>query len=160
MTNLCTLFDSNYLDKGIVLYHSLENVSNDFQLYVLAMNDKCREVLEDLNLPYLKIITLTEFENEELLKAKNNRSRGEYCWTCSSSLIKYLLTTYKLDTCTYVDVDMMFYKNPQILIDEMLYAGASVQIVEHRFEKNNNLAQKVGKYCVEFNTFKNDSFSF
>lgn len=154
--NLCTLFDSNYLDKGIVLYHSLEHVSKDFCLYVLAMDDKCYEVLTDLNFPYLKSIRLEDFENEELKKAKSNRSRGEYCWTCSSSLIKYLLTTYELEYCTYVDSDIFFYQDPQALIDEMIYTGASAQVVEHRFAKGDDRAWRVGTYCVEFNTFKND----
>lgn len=156
MTSLCTLFDSNYLDKGIVLYNSLEKVSKDFCLYVLAMNDKCYEVLTDLNFPNLTPIKLEDFENEELKKAKSNRSRGEYCWTCSSSLIKYLLTTYDIDHCTYVDADMCFYQDPQVLIDEMIYVGASAQVVEHRFAKDDNRAWRVGTYCVEFNTFKND----
>lgn len=155
-TNLCTLFDSNYLDKGIVLYNSLANVSKDFCLYVLAMNDKCFDVLADLNLEFLKPIRLEDFENEALLAAKENRSRGEYCWTCSSSLIKYLLNTYNLDYCTYIDADMYFYQDPQILIDEMIYSGASAQVVEHRFAKNDNRAWRVGTYCVQFNTFKND----
>ena len=156
MTNLCTLFDSNYLDKGIVLYHSLERVSKAFCLYVLAMNEKCFEVLTDLNYPHLKPVRLEDFENEELIKAKGNRSRGEYCWTCSSSLIKYLLTTYDLDYCTYIDSDMCFYQDPQILIDEMVYAGAFAQVVEHRFAKGDDRSWRVGTYCVEFNTFKND----
>lgn len=156
MVNLCTLFDSNYLDKGIVLYKSLEQVSKEFCLYVLAMNDKCYEVLIDLNYPYLKPIRLEEFENKELIAAKGNRSKGEYCWTCSSSLIKYLLTTYQLDSCTYVDADMYFYQDPKILVDEMIYSGASAQVVEHRFPKWDNRAWRVGTYCVEFNTFKND----
>lgn len=155
-TNLCTLFDSNYLDKGIVLYHSLEHVSKDFCLYVLAMNDKCYDVLSDLNYPYLRPIRLSDFENKELLAAKENRSLGEYCWTCSSSLIKFLLTTYNLDYCTYIDADMYFYQNPQILIDEMIYAGASAQVVKHRFAKDDDKSWRVGSYCVEFNTFKND----
>ena len=156
-TNLCTLFDSNYLDKGIVLYNSLANVSKDFCLYVLAMNDKCFDVLSDLNLEFLKPIRLEDFENEALLAAKENRSRGEYCWTCSSSLIKYLLNTYNLDCCTYIDADMYFYQDPQILIDEMIYSGASAQVVEHRFPKGDSRAWRVGTYCVQFNTFKNDN---
>lgn len=155
-TNLCTLFDSNYLDKGIVLYRSLEQVSKEFCLYVLAMNDKCYEVLTDLNYPNLKPVRLEDFETEALKAAKGNRGRGEYCWTCTSSLIKYLLLTYNLDYCTYVDADMCFYQDPQILIDEMIFAGASIQVVEHHFAKDDDRAWRVGTYCVEFNTFKND----
>jgi hypothetical protein len=131
-------------------------VSEAFCLYVLTMNDKCYEVLTDLNLPNLKPIRLADFEDDKLLKAKSNRNLGEYCWTCTSSLVLYLLDKYHLEYCTYIDADMYFYQDPQLLIDEMIYAGASAQIVEHRFPKGNNRASIVGKYCVEFNTFKND----
>jgi len=38
----------------------------------------------------------------------------------------------------------------------MIYSGASAQFVEHRFPKSDNRAWRVGNFCVEFNTFKND----
>lgn len=156
-TVLCTLFDSNYLDKGIVLYNSLEMVSNDFVLYVLAMDNRCFDILNDISKPHLKPIRLSDFENEELRIAKANRSMGEYCWTCSSSLIKYVLDFYKENICTYIDADMLFYSDPKVLIDEMLEQNASVLIVGHRFSKIDIDDESiVGKYCVEFNTFKND----
>lgn len=155
-TNLCTLFDSNYLDKGIVLYQSLENNAKNFCLYVLAMDDKCYDVLTELNFSNLEPIRLKDFENASLLKAKANRSRGEYCWTCSSSLIKYLFEQFNLDYCTYIDADMYFYQDPQILVNEMIFSGSSAQVVEHRFARNDKREWRVGTYCVQFNTFKND----
>lgn len=154
---LCTLFDSNYLDKGLVLYKSLERYASDFTLYVLAMNDKCYEVLTDLNYEHLIPIRLADFENEDLLRVKPTRGIGEYCWTCSSSLIKYVLDTYQPDYCSYVDADMAFYADPLVLVDEMKESNASVSIVGHRFNSFElNRADIVGTYCVECNTFKND----
>lgn len=154
---LCTLFDSNYLDKGLVLYKSLERYASDFTLYVLAMNDKCYEVLTDLNYEHLIPIRLADFENEDLLRVKPTRGIGEYCWTCSSSLIKYVLDTYQPDYCSYVDADMAFYADPLVLVDEMKESNASVSIVGHRFNSFElNQADIVGTYCVECNTFKND----
>lgn len=158
-TILCTLYNSLYLDKGLVLYDSLSKCAKDFKLYVLCMDDKCYEVLSDLNQPNHVAIRLSDFErdDEELQKAKANRSMGEYCWTCSSSLIRYILREYKHDICTYIDADMYFYRDPQILVDEMLAAGKSVMITPHRFPKDKEyLAKRVGKYCVEFNTFVNN----
>lgn len=154
---LCTLFDSNYLDKGLVLYQSLEKYASCFTLYVLAMNDKCYEVLTDLNYKHIVPIKLSNFENEDLLRVKPTRGIGEYCWTCSSSLIKYVLDTYQPDYCSYIDADMAFYADPLALIREMEERKASVSIVGHRFnwfEKYR--ADIVGTYCVECNTFKND----
>lgn len=159
-TVLCTLYNSLYLDKGLVLYDSLCECAKDFKLYVLCMDDKCYEVLTDLHQENHIPIKLSDFElgDEELLKAKGNRSFGEYCWTCTSSLVRYVLKKNNEPICTYIDADMYFYNDPQILVDEMLDAGKSVMVTPHRFPKDKEyLAKKVGKYCVEFNTFANNS---
>ncbi|MBO4840481.1 MAG: hypothetical protein J5524_05225 [Bacteroidaceae bacterium] len=154
---LCTLFNSVYLDKGIVLYQSLSEVATDFILYVLCMDEKCYKVLADLKNEHLIPIRLADFENEQLLKAKKDRPFGQYCWTCSSSLIKYVLDTYQPNYCSYIDADMFFYSDPIILIDEMERKNASVSIIGHRFGWYAKKSEKkIGRYCVECNTFKND----
>ena len=156
-TVLCTLYNSLYLDKGLVLYDSLKECAKDFELHVLCMDEKCYEVLFDIGEERLKPIHLTDVENEQMLEAKSNRPIAEYCWTCTSRLVQYILDTYKPECCTYVDADMYFYHDPQILVDEMIMAGKSVMMVPHRFtERNRSFALKVGTYCVEFNCFKND----
>lgn len=157
-TVLCTLYNSLYLDKGLVLYDSLCECSKDFKLYVLCMDNKCYEVLRDLKQEHHIPVRLSDFEegDEALLESKANRPMGEYCWTCSSSFIRYVLKHYNEDCCTYIDADMYFYNDPQVLIDEMSAAGKSVMVVPHRFPENKKeLAKKVGTYCVEFNTFLN-----
>ncbi len=156
-TTLCTLYNSLYLDKGLVLYDSLKECAKDFELYVLCMDEKCYEVLLDLGENGLKPIRLSDVENEKMLEAKSNRSIAEYCWTCSSRLIQYILKTFQPECCTYIDADMYFYHDPCVLIEEMLSANKSVMMVPHRFTvRNQYLAEKVGTYCVEFNTFINN----
>ena len=124
-----------YLDKGLTMYESLENVSKDFTLYILAMDNQCYEVLIALNKQHLIPIKLADFENEELLAIKSQRSVAEYCWTCSSSLIEYILNVFQPDFCTYIDADLYFYSDPSIIIKEMYDNNASVQIIGHRFNK-------------------------
>ena len=68
--NFCTLFDSYYLDKGIVLYESMKKVSDDFMLFVFCFDDRSYEVLNDLNFEKMTVIHHSSFENEELLKVK------------------------------------------------------------------------------------------
>ena len=154
----CTLFDSNYMDKGLVMYYSLARNVKNFRLYVLAMDDACFTVLSDLRDDKLVPVKLSDFEDEALAAARQNRSRGEYCWTCSSSFIEYVIKTYHENQCTYLDSDLYFFSDPSCLLDEM--GDKTVQIVEHRFadtveDKQRMLAS--GPYCVEFNTFKNES---
>lgn len=158
MQIFCTLFNVSYLDKAIVMYHSLERVSNGFVLYALAMDDRCYEILLDLNLKNLTPIKLSDFEDDELLRIKTYRSFGEYCWTCSPSLISYILHEYGEPHCTYIDADLCFYSDPLVLMDEMVQRHASVLIVGHRFNVYNRslMCRIVGKYCVQYNTFLND----
>ena len=158
-TVLCTLYNSLYLDKGLVLYDSLCRCSKDFKLYVLCMDDKCYEVLTDLKQVHHIPIRLQDFEsaNKELISVKPSRTLGEYFWTCGSLFLKYVIEKFNPDYCTYIDADMAFYDDPQCIIDEMIRRNASVSIVGHRFSHHAKEQEwKVGKYCVECNTFKND----
>ena len=154
----CTLFNINYLDKGLALYDSLELVTTDFCLYVLAMDDKCYEVLCDIKRKKLVPIKLEDFETEELVSVKKDRKLGEYFWTCSSWIISYILDNYSPEYCTYLDADLFFYSDPSVIITEMKRKRASVQVISHHFIKliEEETSRIVGKYCVECNTFRND----
>ena len=116
----CTLFDSNYLDKGIVLYQSMvEHLEPDFRLYVFAFDDIAERILKNENYSNMTVVSLHDFETAELLKVKSERSRAEYCWTCTAWTIKYVIENYGEQVCTYIDADMMFFGNPQIVFDQM-----------------------------------------
>lgn len=157
MMIFCTLFDSNYLDKGLLMYRSLVQTGCDFKIYTLAMDDKCKEILDTYNYSNQIVISIDKFSDEMgLSEIRKNRPRGEFCWTCTSFLIDYVLTKCNEEICTYVDSDLYFYSDPQCLIDEM--ADKTVQIVPHRY--NPTVQGKLmrlgsGTYCVQFNTFKN-----
>ena len=53
MTNLCTLFDYNYMDRGIALYQSLKKYAADFRLYILCMDQMTYDTLNFLLLKRL-----------------------------------------------------------------------------------------------------------
>lgn len=152
--HFCTLFDSNYLSRGITLYQSLAATGARFHLYVFAFDETCLQTLQKMNLPHLTVVSLTEFEDEELLRIKPTRTRGEYCWTSTSSTILYCIEKYNLPACTYLDADMFFYNDPGILIEEM--GHKSVLITEHRYTPRYDKTRLSGKYCVQFVTFKNN----
>lgn len=158
--NFCTLFDSGYLDKGLTMYNSLMDTGCEFVLYILAMDDRCYEILNDLDRDNIVAISLEEFMNGDLRRIREERSRAEFCWTCSSYLISYILNKYRMmDMCTYIDADLYFYSDPKVLIDEFSASGKSVSIIEHRFDNSRysaELKKNSGKYCVEFNSFRND----
>ncbi len=152
--NYCTLFDSNYLTRGLAMYESLKEQSNEFHIYIFAFDDKSYKLLNKLDLEFATIVPLESFEDKELLKVKNHRTSAEYCWTCTPSIIKYSIEAYNLESCTYLDADLYFFSNPAVLIEEM--GKKSVLITEHRYTPKYDQSATSGIYCVQFMTFKND----
>ena len=155
MFNFCTLFNRNYLARGIALYNSLEHVCRDFHLYIFAFDDATYNVLNKLNLKHATIISLKEFEDKELLSVKSERTIAEYCWTATPATIYYVIKNYNVESCTYLDADVYFYTSPKVIFDEL--GDDSVLITEHRYSPEYKKDEaKNGKYCVQFITFKND----
>ena len=152
MMNFCTYFDSYYLLKGLGLYTSLERVSDDFHLFVMAFDQECFDKLKSLNLKHMTVELLSTIETPELLDVKPTRSRGEYCWTCGPSAIYHFLTKYELDAITYLDSDLMFMADPSVVFQEV--GNSSVAITEQGI--GDKEARTYGKYCVQYMTFRND----
>lgn len=156
MITFCTLFDSYYLDKGLTLYKSLEHCTMNFKLYIFCFDDNSYQILNDLKLKHAIIIHHSKIEDEELLRLKEERSKAEYCWTCTPVIIEYVLKNYGEPNCTYIDADLYFFRDPQVLFDEIKAAKANIVITEHRFPDSwsgRRLCRRSGKYCVEFNYF-------
>jgi hypothetical protein len=142
------------MTRGLAMHESLLKNCPNFHLYIFAFDKIAVQILSDLNLQHVTVISLHDFEDEELLRIKSTRTATEYCWTCTPSTILYCIKKYKLANCTYIDADMIFYGNPQVLIDEM--GDNSVIITDHRYTPEYNLTVTSGKYCVQFMFFKND----
>lgn len=155
MLNFCTLFNSHYLVKGVAMYQSLIANSPESHLYILAMDDFSLRYLRESNFRNLTVISLQDFENESLQEVKKDRSFAEYCWTCSSSLLSFCLNNYALKSCTYVDADIIFYEDPQILLSEVKQSEYDVLITEHGFDKDHKHLEAYGKFCIQFLYFTN-----
>ncbi len=156
MHNFCTLFDSNYLPRALVMYQSLVATGDDFRLYVVCFDELAFDVLNRLDLSRLVAISLADFESKELVSVKAQRTAGEYCWTCTPHVIRYVLDTYQLKQVTYLDADLCFYEKPSVLLAEVELAGASVLITEHRYTPIYDYSATSGIYCVQFMTFNAD----
>lgn len=162
MTNYVTLFDSFYLSRGIAMYESLAEHTSDFTLYIFPFDAMAESVLRKLNLKQVIIVPLKDFETPELLKVKEERSKAEYCWTCTPSVISHVLKYFNADSCTYIDADLFFYSDPEVLISELADTKKSVLITEHRYSMLPQLYEekRSGRFCVQFMTFLNKPNSF
>jgi hypothetical protein len=158
MFSFCTYFDRHYLIKGLALYHSLKKHCQPFKLHILCMDQLCHDVLQQLQYEEIELISLEEFEkgDAELLKAKQNRSRIEYYFTCTPSLPLFVLAKHpEIDLITYLDADLFFFSSPQPVFDEI--ADHSITIIEHRFPPYLNDSGNRGKYNVGWLSFRRDS---
>lgn len=152
MLYFCTLFDSYYLHKGIALYLSLERVTSDFHLYVMAFDKNSYEKLNACGFAKMTVELLDDFETPELKAVKPTRNKAEYCWTAGPSVIYYFQEKYALDRITYLDSDLFFLTDPHLIEKEA--GDSSVVITEQNI--SDVAAERYGRYCVQYMTFNND----
>ena len=133
--HFCTYFDSNYLTRGLVLYRSLaRHCQHPFTLWVLCFDATTYQTLDRLNLPGVRLIALEQFEagDSDLQRTKAERSLVEYFWTCTPSLLLYILDHHpEVQLVTYLDADLCFYAEPMTIFGEM--GDGSILIIEHRY---------------------------
>ena|SRR5581483_1751538 len=152
----CTLFDRNYLLRGLALYRSLERHARPFVLHILCMDDAVHDLLGRMALPNVQLIRRVDFEDPELLEVKPTRTVAEYCWTCTPSLPLYVLEHHPdLELITYLDADLFLFSSPEPIFDE--FGNGSILIIEHRFAPRFAHFTVNGKYNVEWLTFRRDA---
>ena len=160
MRHYCTYFDSRYLVQGLTLYRSLSRHARPFVLWVLCFDDLAFRILAGLALPELKPVRLKELEDADgpLMKAKRNRSRVDYYFTCTPAWPLYLLDTQAgIDGVSYIDADLMFYASPEPIFGEL--GSRSILIVPHRFPAHLRHKEVYGVYNVGWLSFRNDERS-
>lgn len=152
-----TLFDSNYLTRGLVLYRSLLRHAGEFHLWIICFDDRAYQLLSQLNLEKVTLVSLAQFEDEELLRIKPQRSKAEYYWTCTPSASLYVLHTEPhVDAITYLDADLMFFSSPEPIFAEA--GNASIIITDHRYlPELSHYSAVFGTYNVQFMTFYRDA---
>ncbi len=155
MKYFCTLSDKNYLPLGLLLHKSLvKTTKDDFVLYYLCIDEETFGKLIDLKLDNIKPISLKFLlESNHDLSQYQQKERREFIWMLASYFSDYLLKNENIDHIMYIDSDIYFYDDIQILYDEI--GNRSVGIIRHRhISENANTID--GKYNVGVVYFKND----
>tara|TARA_A100001388_G_C28735904_1_gene484103 strand:+ start:272 stop:1174 length:903 start_codon:yes stop_codon:yes gene_type:complete len=137
------------------MIQSLAEFCEDFEIYVLCLDCKTKNILEKINNSHIKCIELFEVENNDLLKAKKDRTKTEYCWTLASNFTWYVMDNFKdINLITYLDADLLFYSSFEPIFKEI--KNSSIAIIEHRFAQPYKNLEVNGKFCVEWNSFRRD----
>jgi len=157
MREFCTLFDRSYLNKGLSLHGSLvRHCSEPFLLHILALDDATFWILHELELSNVRIIRWDGFEAAlNLGPVRANRTWAEYCWTCASQLVEFLLPGSGPGGVTYLDSDLFFFSDPKVAFAEI--GDRSLGITPHRLIATKKHLEINGLFNVGFVFFKNDS---
>ncbi len=157
MTNrfFCTLFDRNYMTKGVAMLTSMATNCPGAHVFVLCMDDLTYEVLGQINFSHVELIRLSDVEDESLLAVKPTRGVAEYCWTLTPCLPWHIFETHPtVNQLTYLDADLLFFSDASPLFEEI--GDASIAIVEHRFIPRLAPSAVNGRFNVEWVTFRRD----
>lgn len=130
MRNYCTLFDENYLDRGLALYESMRAHCQPFHLWVLALTPGTQETLERLALPDVTVVPLADIETPGLLAVKDGRTWQEYIWTLTAPWMLEVFRRGEMDALAYMDADTFFFSSPEPIYNEL--ANSVLGITPHR----------------------------
>jgi hypothetical protein len=147
MHHYCTLFDSNYLSRGLALHRSLRRHARDFTLHVLCLDTATRQALASLALPSVELITLEALQDwdPDLRAVRASRTPAEFYFTCKPYLLRYLLARARdLDRLSYLDSDLYFFSDAAQVEREC--AGSSIALSPHRFGPRSAHRRKYGEF--------------
>lgn len=149
-----TLFDSGFLPLGLALHASLVKHAGRFHLWVVCMDQAAAEQIQRLAPAHVTTIALSELETPELLAAKQDRNRGEYCWTMTPFTFDAVFERApEAARVTYLDADVFFFDDPAVFLRELEEAGRHVLMTEHAYDPAYDQSRSSGRFCVQFLTF-------
>jgi hypothetical protein len=130
----CTMFDRNYVTRGLALYGSLLRHRKESRLVVLCLDATTYDILTSLALQNMEPVSLSSLEESdpELSRTRPQRTAVEYYFTCKPVLLKFIAEKYTdAQRITYLDSDLFYFSDPEPL--ELEYAGSAVALTPHRF---------------------------
>ena len=142
-----TLFDRNYLLRGLTMIESLHSVAPDSQVTVLALDWETANLLSDhqsaLN---LTILGLGDLDEPELWSARQTRCYRDFCWTLSSVLCHRLLQDH--EEVIYLDADLLFLSSPNDLINQC--RAGQIAAIPHDFPERLRHLESNGRFNVQW----------
>ena len=156
--DFCTYFDHRYFLRGMALYESLMAHCPGARLWVLCLSPECHAALVKLALPGVVPVALADFEasNAALAAAKANRSVVEYYFTCTPSLMDWVLKQdASIEAITYLDSDLFFFADPAPIYAR--FEGYSTLLIEHRFAPAVKAQVVFGRFNVGWVSFRRDA---
>ena len=155
MRHYVTLFDSNYLVKGLLMLRSLQRVSRGpYEVTVIALDERVAS-LKSANAVFVPYAAL-ETAVTALREVRRIRTRREWCWSLASAALRWRMTQVEPnEIVTYLDSDLGFYSDPEACFGEL--GDRSIGIVPHRFAAEyESYIDTSGEFNVSLVSLRND----
>ena len=115
------------------------------------------EILNNLSLPKVNLLRLSDIETEELKNLKKTRKTNEYCWTLTPFAPKFVFNNdSSIERVTYIDADLWLRKNPKLIFKEFEQSGKNVLITDHGYSLEYDQSDVSGQFCVQFIIFERE----
>ncbi len=152
-----SIFDKNYLSRGLTLYESIRKWHSDFVLFIVCLDEEVKRYFLENNLANIELIAISEIEEnyQELLEVKNIRSYIDYVFTLSPYYPSFILKKNpSIPFICSLDCDQYFFNNSEFVFQSL--ENHSVLIMPHRFTEQVMHHAIYGRYNVSFQVFKNN----
>lgn len=148
----CTYFDSFFLAQGLVMLRSLRKYEPRADIYVLALDDTCVEVLRDicgrgLRDESIRVLTLGTLHavTPELAPLAAERSKWAFYATHKPALAAFVLgAAVEASIVTFIDADTWFFNDPEPMFEEL--GNAAIGLTPHRFHEQTAYLTRCGLY--------------
>ena len=171
----CTLFDSYYSALGLTMIRMFRKYNQE-RIYIFPFDELTHDLLVKADLMNVVIIRQEAFETDQLREIKPKRTVAEYCFTCTPWIIRHVLKEYDESHCVYLDADLGFYNDADLLLSEVgwnqlesdetnfeshflatVHKDISILLTSHKFASiYKNLEARSSTYNVQFIGFLND----
>lgn len=138
MINLCALSDEKYLSKGMTLYDSLLENSENFTLHYLCLDNESFNKIKKFENKNFTIYHVEQLLLEDKrLEYLYLNDYKYFCW-CLASYFTNFLMVKEIGDITYIDSDIYFHKDIGIILKQI--DNKDIGIFRHRqFQLNWNV---------------------
>ena len=158
----CTVLTKSRLYQFLALIVSLKKVGpRRFRFFALCVDDESYNLLKKLNWKGITVFHDRELD-ESIFSLKKERQIHEYCWTLKAIFLELVLTKYpEVQRVTYMDSDLYFWENPELIFNEQPDCSVLLSKEEkYKPEWKPNFIRRVTKLTGEYNSgfisFKRD----
>lgn len=152
----CTLFDANYLARGIAMSRSFQWHLPGRRLTILCIDDCTYDTMRLLESPAVSLVRLQELQLANPAAALASARGASLYGICKPLLLKWMTARLKSHACVvYIDADVYFFASAQALEREI--GSAPILLSPHELPPSRRHFEVYGRYNGGFVSAHNDT---